>query len=506
MERGASNLFVTGKAGTGKSTLLEYFRETTAKKVVVLAPTGVAALNVRGETIHSFFKFKPDITVQKVRRLPKSGRRIYQELDTIVIDEISMVRADLLDCIDRFLRLNRNQPGLPFGGVQMIFIGDLYQLPPVVTKNERALFRNHYPSPYFFDADVFKELNVEFVELKKVYRQRDERFIELLNQIRNNTITDEELALLNSRVGVQLNADPNDFVVYLTTRNEQATRLNNEYLARLPGKAWQFPATVSGSFDPNSYPTDYLLTLKTGAQIMMLNNDSRGRWVNGTLGRVKDIVYDPDQDADLIAVQFQNRTQALIAPYSWEIFHFRFNEHTREIETDVLGTFSQYPLRLAWAVTIHKSQGKTFDRVIIDLGAGAFAPGQVYVALSRCTSFSGISLTGPIKKQSIFTDWRIVRFLTDFQCRLAEKTTPNQDKLQLIAQALARQTPLEIVYLKPSAEPGSRVIIPQKLGEFSFHGKTFFGIAAYCTQRKEMRTFRLDRILSVKPAPQPTPE
>ncbi|MGB9742381.1 MAG: ATP-dependent DNA helicase [bacterium] len=419
MTSGRQHLFVTGSAGTGKSTLLEYFRTHTHKRVVVLAPTGVAALNVRGETIHSFFRFKPDITVQKVRRLPKKSRRIYEQVETIVIDEISMVRADLLDCVDRFLRLNRTQPDQPFGGVQMIFIGDLYQLPPVVTAQEQPLFCTHYSSPYFFDADVFQDLKFEFVQLEKVYRQQDAEFIELLNQIRTNTITEPGLALLNSRVGVQLNPTADDFVVYLTTRNEAAARINNHYLARLPGKTWQFSATISGSFDRNSYPTDYLLTLKPGAQVMMLTNDPKGRWVNGTLGRVKDIIYDPDEDSELIAVQFQDRNQALVAPFTWEIFHFRYNEHRREIETEVLGTFTHYPLRLAWAVTIHKSQGKTFDRVIIDLGSGTFAPGQVYVALSRCTSFGGIALTRPVKKEHIFTDWRIVRFLAELHQRAA---------------------------------------------------------------------------------------
>ncbi len=411
MEESRRHIFITGEAGTGKSTLLDLFRAQTGKQVAVLAPTGVAALNVRGETIHSFFRFKPDITTAKVTRLSRRSRQLYQALDTIIIDEVSMVRADLLDCVDQFLRLNRDEPDVPFGGVQMIFIGDLYQLPPVVTRAEREIFRHHYPSPYFFDARVFAELEFEFLELSRIYRQQEPEFIRLLSQIRNNTVTEAELALLNRRVGVELDPEPDGMVIHLTTRNDAADRINLERLRELPGRPFHFRARIEGSFDAKSYPTDELLALKKGAQVMMLTNDSAGRWVNGTLGRVLDIVYDPDTDQDLIEVQFTDHTRARVAQFRWEIFHFRFNEEKRQIESEIAGTFTQYPLRLAWAVTIHKSQGKTFDRVVIDLGAGAFAPGQVYVALSRCTSFAGISLTRPVREEDIFTDWRIVRFL-----------------------------------------------------------------------------------------------
>lgn len=418
MENSGQNVFITGEAGTGKSTLLDYFRKHSKKRLAVLAPTGVAALNVKGETIHSFFRFKPDITPAKVSRLREKSRRLYEQLETIVIDEISMVRADLLDCIDRSLRLNRSVPDLPFGGVQMVFIGDLYQLPPVVTGDEREIFCTHYPSPYFFDAAVFQNLAFEYLELKRVYRQKEKGFVELLNQIRNGTVTEEGLKLLNSRVGVKLNEDPNDFVVYLTTRNDRATRINNEYLSRLPGKTYQFRATISGNFDHKFFPTDELLTIKPGAQVMMLNNEARGRWVNGTLGRVKNIVYDEESDQDLIEVRLTDGGVVRVAPFTWEIFRFRWNEEKKQIESEVTGTFTHYPLRLAWAATIHRSQGKTFDRIIIDLGSGTFAPGQVYVALSRCTSFAGIALTRPLRSEDIFIDPRIVWFLSRLKsCR-----------------------------------------------------------------------------------------
>ncbi|MGQ9465591.1 MAG: AAA family ATPase [bacterium] len=498
MERTSKNVFITGKAGTGKSTLLEYFRSITNKKIVVLAPTGVAALNVQGETIHSFFGFKPDVTLQGIEELPPKDRKTYQEIDAVVIDEISMVRADLLDCVDRFLRLNGKKSSLPFGGTQMIFIGDLYQLPPVVTTKEKKIFTEHYPSPYFFDANVFKDLTVEFVELEKVYRQKDEKFIELLNQIRNNTITEESIDLLNSRVGAQLSHSEGDFTIYLTTLNQMAYEINSECLNKLPGKTYQWSADITGEFDRNSFPTDVELIIKPGAQVMMLNNDTRRRWVNGTLGRVIDVRYSRKQGFDTIVVQLQNGKRVNVEPFTWEIFHFEYDEKTKQIESRVVGSFTQYPLRLAWAVTIHKSQGKTFDKVIIDVGRGTFAGGQVYVALSRCTAFEGISLKKPIKKGHIFTDWRIVKFLTNFQYKISEKEMSLEDREKVIKEAIKDNAPLEITYLKPNDEKSKRIIIPIAIGDYSFQGKNFFGLRAFCKKRNEERTFRLDRILSIK--------
>ena len=498
MEGTSKNVFITGKAGTGKSTLLEYFRDTTQKKIVVLAPTGVSALNVQGETIHSFFGFRPDITIDKIEKLLPKDAKIYKELDAIVIDEISMVRADLLDCVDKFLRLNGKKPNLPFGGIQMIFIGDLYQLPPVVTSKEKKIFTDHYESPYFFDSNVFKNLPVEFVELNKVYRQKDAKFIELLNQIRNNTITEQNLNLLNSRVGAPISQRESDFVVYLTTLNEMASKINNEYLDRLPGKAYQWLAQIEGEFEKNAFPTDYLLTIKPGAQVMMLNNNARGRWVNGSLGRVVSVRYNKKEECDVIGVQFQEGNKEYVTPFTWEIFHFKYDETTKKIESEVVGRFSQYPLKLAWAVTIHKSQGKTFDKVIVDVGRGTFAGGQVYVALSRCTSFEGISLKKPIRKGHIFTDWRIVRFLTRFQYKIAEKEMSVDEKIKIIDQAIKNNNRLEIVYLKPNDEKSRRVIRPIEVGEQNFQGKPFLGVKAYCEKRNEERVFRIDRILQMK--------
>lgn len=498
MEQTNKNVFITGKAGTGKSTLLEYFRSITKKKIVVLAPTGVAALNVGGETIHSFFGFLPDVTMESVKKLYPRDRKTYQELDAIVIDEISMVRADLLDCVDKFLRLNGKNALAPFGGIQMIFIGDLYQLPPVVTTKEKKIFTEHYKSPYFFDAKIFKELAIEFIELEKVYRQKDAKFIELLNQIRNNTITEDSINILNSRVGAQLAHKEDDFIIYLTTLNQMALDINREYLNKLPGKVYQWVAEVSGEFDPGAFPTDFELTIKPGAQVMMLNNDVQRRWVNGTLGRVHKVKYAKEEEYDVIVVQLQNGKKVNVEPFTWGIYHFEYNEETKQIESEVVGSFTQYPLKLAWAVTIHKSQGKTFDRVIIDVGRGTFAGGQVYVALSRCTSFEGISLKKPIKKGHIFTDRRIVKFLTDFQYKISEREMPLEEKIKIIKKAIKDNIPVEIVYLKPNDEKSTRIISPLSIGEFSYQNKPFLGLRAFCEKRKEERTFRIDRILRIQ--------
>ncbi len=500
MENTDRHIFITGKAGTGKSTLLEYFRATTTKNIVVLAPTGVAALNVEGETIHSFFKFGPDITVDKVRRISGWAGKIYKNLDAIVIDEISMVRADLMDCIDRFMRLNGPDPSRPFGGVQMIMIGDLYQLPPVVKGQEKRLFRDYYKSEYFFDAKVFEQIELEFVELQKVFRQKDPVFIEILNQIRNNTITDETLELLNQRVGAEL-PETDGYTVYLTTTNKMARELNESNLSKLKGRTYRFVATVEGEFDEKSYPTDYELVLKKGAQVMMLNNDSYGRWVNGSIGRVVKVRKDRERGIRIIEVEFPDGRVEEVEPYTWDLFHYYYDEDEGKIETEIVGAFTQYPLKLAWAITIHKSQGKTFDQVVIDIGRGTFAHGQVYVALSRCRSLDGISLVKPIKKKHIFMDYRIVRFLASLKYRLSEKELAIDEKVRLIEQAIEGGDYLELDYLKPNNEQSHRIVRPIKLEWTSYRGKEFLGLKAFCTLRKAERMFRVDRILSLKILP-----
>jgi len=498
LENTNKDVFITGKAGTGKSTFLNYFRKTTQKKVVVLAPTGVAAINITGETIHSFFRFKPDITFSKIRKFKEEGKNIYKVIDTIIIDEISMVRADLLDCVDRFLRLNGKNYYLPFGSIQMAFIGDLYQLPPVVTRREKLMFQKHYQSPYFFDAKAFHNFPMEFIEFEKVYRQKDRRFIDLLNKIRTNTITDIELNLINKNIGEKFKNDGNSqYSVYLTTTNKMATRVNEQYLNKLKTKLYSYEAEIRGEFNYKYFPTNYELKLKKKAQIMLLNNDTYGRWVNGTLAKIIDIKNEAKKNYNAIVVKLDDGRTEEILPYKWEIFHFSLNEKTEQIETKVVGHFVQYPLKLAWAVTIHKSQGKTFDRVIIDIGRGTFAHGQMYVALSRCKSLEGISLKKPITKKNIFMDWKIVKFLTGYQYQLSEDSLPLREKIRIIKEAIENNCLLKIVYLKSNNQKSMRVIKPYNVGNKKYLGKPFVGVDSYCSDRKSDRVFRVDRILEM---------
>jgi ATP-dependent DNA helicase PIF1 len=495
MEKTNMNVFITGRAGTGKSTLLTYFCKHTGKKVVVLAPTGVAAINVGGQTIHSFFGFKPDVTPSSIRKKIRDEKKnLYKKLGTIVIDEISMVRADLLDCVDKFLRLNGPSEKLPFGGVQMIFIGDLYQLPPVVTSQEREIFRGHYATPYFFGAKVFEGLDMEFVELEKLYRQKDDEFIRLLNAIRNRTVTDHDLLLLNQRFAPSFAAPPDDFYIYLTTTNDLADRLNEEELAKLPGRTRSFHGIVEGDFGKQYLPTALKLKLKKGAQIMLLNNDSSGRWVNGTVGKMVGTKKN-EEEQDVIIARLDNGKKVEIEPYTWEIFHFYLKNG--ELISKSVGSFTQFPVRLAFAVTIHKSQGKTFERAIIDVGRGAFAHGQMYVALSRCTTLDGIVLMKPLRKNHILMDWQVVKFLTRCQYDLAARKLPRKDKIALLEKAIMKKQLLEIVYLTAKDEKSRRLIRPLVVGDMEYNGHPFLGLEALCMMRREKRVFNVDKILEI---------
>ncbi len=497
MENSGKSIFVTGRAGTGKSTLLSYFCQTTKKKVAVLAPTGVAALNVKGRTIHSFFKFRPTITVEMVKkqRFHDENANIYRKLDMIIIDEISMVRADLLDCVDRFMRLNGRDSMLPFGGVQMVFIGDLYQLPPVVTSNEREVFRSVYESPYFYSAHLFKSFEMEFLELQKVYRQSDAEFIGLLNAIRNRSIGVEEIEAINERCLPGFQPRPGERYVYLTTTNAMADSINTDRLGRLKNAPHAFTAEISGDFGKEYYPTAVDLHLKPRAQVMMLNNDSSGRWVNGSIGEITRI-YPGDEGQAVISVELDEGETVEVTPFTWEISSMSVREG--QLQSEVVGTFTQYPMMLAWAVTIHKSQGKTFDRVIIDFGRGTFAHGQAYVALSRCTSLEGIVLTRPLRIQDILTDFDVVRFLTRYQYMKAEEQLSYDDKSEILWKAIKNKAVLEIEYLKPDDEKSVRMIRPETIGEFEYRGKIYQGVRAFCLMREDYRTFRIDRILKIK--------
>jgi len=499
MENTKKSVFVTGKAGTGKSTLLELFCNQTKKSVIVLAPTGVAAVNIRGETIHSFFKFKPEVTPKEAQKIAREAKRkrkeLFRKLEAIVIDEISMVRADLLDCIDLFLK-TIYQNKLPFGRLQMIFFGDLYQLPPVLMGKEKEIFRSEYKSAYFFDAKAMRDFQMELIELEKVYRQKDQKFIEILNRIRNNTIGEEELEIINQRVreGIDPSKIEDDYV-YLTTINKLAEKINKINLERLPSKKYILEGEIEGEFDQRYLPTELNLEVKKGAQIMLLNNDSKGRWINGTMGKILDLKNDK------IKVRLQNGSLVWVSPFRWEILETYFDKEKKNLAKRVLGAFLQYPIKLAWAITVHKSQGKTFDKVIIDLSGGVFSCGQVYVALSRCTSLNGIILKKEIKKRSIFTDWKIVKFLTNYQYNLSERICSKEEKLKIIQEAIRKRKKLKIVYLKSKDEKSERIILPQKIGQMEYCGRKYLGIQAHCFLRNEMRIFRLERILEINPAP-----
>ena len=402
------SFFITGKAGTGKSTLLQLFRQTTKKQVVVLAPTGVSALHVRGQTIHSFFAFPPNLMdVRTIKKRPKN--QIYKRMELLIIDEISMVRADIIDHMDLFLRINRENEA-PFGGVRVVFFGDLFQLPPVVsTSFEKAYFSEVYHSPYFFDAKLFRENGffLRCIEMEKIYRQDERAFIQLLNQIRLNDMDYEDLEYLNSRY--QSEMPSSEYTVTLSARNAQVDAMNRMELNRIEQPEFTFKATVLGQFDPRLYPTEAVLTLKTGAQIMLVRNDLQKRFVNGTIGKVETL------DERHIGISFMDPSgekQFLeLEPADWEIVKYNLPEGKKgPIEAEVVGVFRQFPIKLAWSVTIHKSQGKTYDRVVIDLGGGAFEHGQTYVALSRCRSFEGIHLKRPIRSQDILVDPRVTDF------------------------------------------------------------------------------------------------
>jgi len=498
LERTRKHVLVTGRAGTGKSTLLRYFLDTTRKRAVVLAPTGVAAVNVGGQTIHSFFGFRPDVTPDQVSRLPISEGRnsVYRHLDLIVVDEVSMVRADLLDCVDRFLRLNGPRRNRPFGGVQMAFFGDLYQLPPVVTGPERKALATLYDTPYFYSARVLQDVDLELVELEKVYRQTDPVFLEVLGAIRNGAVTDAHLEVLNARCRPDFEPGPEELYVQLTTTNQLARATNQAQLSRLPGRTYVFEGLLQGEFGHDHTPAPLRLELKVGAQVMMVNNDPDGRWVNGTVGRVLEVAHDPTEP--LVVVELEGGGQAEVVPHTWELFSFYVEGG--QLRSRVVGRYTQLPLMLAWAVTIHKSQGKTFDRVVIDVGRGAFAPGQVYVALSRCRTLEGIVLKRPISKKHVWVDYRIVKFLTRFQYEKAEQALPLERRREVIERALQAGRPLRIVYLKPNGDKSRRVVWPLELGPVEYRGREFLGLRAFCAHRGEERVFRVDRILEMEPA------
>ena len=511
LENTNENLFITGRAGTGKSTLLGYFRSTTKKNVVVIAPTGVAALNVKGQTIHGFFKFKIGMTMQDVKKITAEvDQKMYKKIDMLIIDEISMVRADLFDCIDRFLRLNGKNPQEPFGGVQIVVIGDLFQLPPVVGPGEGYIFETKYDSPYFFDAPAYKQGGFQIIELSHVYRQQDPVFIDILDKIRTGeadmqhveyinkmcleingkkvTMTDAQSAdivvadsqyvndegipidgeerdedgniivkkeALNKsdvKNGVKddTSSDPKNnliadlkkefdlagikglkfgikssttssaesgtasvqggpiqkaFTVYLVTTNALADKINTEKLEEIKSPSKTYKGALVGRFEQKNAPAPEQLVLKLGAQVMTLKNDPSGKWVNGDIGTVEKMLENS------VRIKFEDGRVEEVVGDTWEMVKYEYDELHDQLESEVVGKYTQIPIKLAWAVTIHKSQGKTFDTAIIDFGRGTFAHGQAYVALSRVRSLQGITLKNPLRAQDVRIDERIRDFL-----------------------------------------------------------------------------------------------
>lgn len=416
------SLFLTGKAGTGKSTFMRHIAATIKKKHIILAPTGIAAINAGGSTLHSFFKlpFHPLLpndkrysnrNIRDTLKYNGEKTKLLREVELIIIDEISMVRADIIDFIDKVLRIYNRNMREPFGGKQLLLVGDIYQLEPVIKEEERQLLRPFYPSNFFFDAQVFREMQLIAVELKKVYRQRDAQFITLLDHIRTSNVSDSDLRLLNAQVNAEIGAEAGRLSITLSGRRDTVDYINEKQLNTLPDQPTIFYGHIEGEFPESSLPTPMELEVKTGAQVLFIKNDKERRWVNGTLGT---IIGFGDEEDGIIYVRTEDGRDFDVQREIWSNVRYTFNEKEQKIEEEEIGSYQQFPLRLAWAITVHKSQGLTFNNVKIDFTGGVFAGGQTYVALSRCTSLQGISLQEPIRRENIFVRTEVTNFARNY--------------------------------------------------------------------------------------------
>ena len=437
------SVFLTGKAGTGKSTFLKYIRDNTKKKTVVLAPTGIAAVNVGGQTMHSFFKipFKPMVPddpdysnparMRKMLRYTKEKVKLIQQLELIIIDEISMVRADIIDFVDRVLRVYSGNMREPFGGKQLLFVGDIFQLEPVVTHDTRDILRRYYRNFFFFNARAFEQINLVPIELRKIYRQSDSDFIALLDRVRINRATPADMSRLNLRCNPDYQEVNGEFAITLATRRDTVDSINDEHMKALKTPEFVYEGVIEGDFPENSLPTAFQLALKEGAQVIFIRNDKQGRWCNGTIGRVTRL---SDQS---VYVALENGAEMQVEWEIWENMQYSYNEKEKKVEEKVLGSFSQLPLKPAWALTVHRSQGLTFSRVVIDFAGGAFTGGQTYVALSRCTSLEGITLLKPLSERDIIVNPAVVEFSRQFNNRQLINEAMEQERAnQLYRRAI----------------------------------------------------------------------
>jgi len=509
IEAGES-ILLCGRAGTGKSFILHHWAGKTEKNHVLLAPTGVAAVHLGGQTIHSFLSIAPGALPHEVHakasRLHKNKKAIIKAVETLVIDEISMVRADLLDCVDITLK-SVMQNKLPFGGKQMVLVGDMYQLPPVMRPEEKPLFSGQsalgqgYAGPYFFHAHAFAGVFFpRLVNLVHSYRQQEDApFLTLLNGIRNRRITNEQLACINARIDPQANQrEPT--AVYLTGTNHRATAINEQRLNALEDEERVFTASQWGEVDERNMPVEETLRLKTGARVMITRNDQPhlGRWVNGTTGTIAGFYTDTSKDGTTssgVEVQKdEGGATVKIAPCSWEVY--RYSLRNNRIERDLVGAFTQIPLRLAWALTIHKAQGKTFGQIIVDLANAAFSHGQVYVALSRCTHLRGIHLSCALEKRHILVDPAISSFMAEYQIRHARKEQDLETMQAIIRSAIDADKPLLIDYLRSSDQSVQLQVQPLELKKITHKGRSHPCLVAHEEAGRRPHHFNLARMLS----------